>query len=97
MLSAHGRRIAIHVLPAAHLCLCTIAQLGVFPPPNEWGPWFIVFSVDFPASMLASRLDGVPPVAAYATVGTLWWYLLSAAALRFLGTQWRQTHGRGPG
>jgi hypothetical protein len=87
----------VWVLPVAHLSLCVTAQLGVFPPRNEWGPWFIVFAVDFPASILAGHLDAVPPILAYGAVGTLWWYLLSRAALAFLATSWRQTHGRGPG
>jgi hypothetical protein len=96
VLSPGAKRIAVHILPAIHLCICLATALGAFD--NEWGSWFVVFLIDFPASILGLFLANVLPQAlAFVAVGTTWWYLLSIAVLRFLGSGWRQTHGRGPG
>ncbi len=96
MPSSSAQRAAPYVLPAAHLCLCLVVQLGL--PHSEWSAWFFVYLIDFPVSILALVLDPpLPPLVSFGIVGTVWWYLISRAVLGSAAWLYRRARGRGPG
>lgn len=76
------------VLPILHICLCVAVATGVFGSDGSW-PWFLVFFVDFPFSilllLLLNRLNIANPFAVFVLLGTAWWYLI---------THWSGLHSR---
>jgi hypothetical protein len=69
---------ATFALPAAHLALCLFVQSGLVMATSEWSPWFIVYVVDFPVSILLLIAGAVlPPFVCFGVGGTAWWYLVS--------------------
>jgi hypothetical protein len=63
---------AIFLLPALHLCLCLAIQIGLIPNSVEWGVWFYIFLLDFPASVLSLFLGYIAlPFIAFRGLGHL--------------------------
>ena len=65
------------ILPVLHILLCVVEYLR----PNDW-QWIPLFVLDLPFALVIERLP-FPPIVAYATFGTLWWYLLCCAGRHF--------------
>jgi hypothetical protein len=70
-------RLLVYLLPSLHVlaCLATVAM---------GSDWKYVGLVDYPVSIAAVGLAwhyNWPPVLLFGILGTLWWYLLSRAAL----------------
>ncbi|HKM67929.1 MAG TPA: hypothetical protein VJX70_12250 [Candidatus Acidoferrum sp.] len=70
-------RLLVYLLPSLHICAClaTVAMNS---------DWKYVGLVDYPVSIAAVGLAwhyNWPPFLLFGILGTLWWYLLSRAAL----------------
>jgi hypothetical protein len=83
-MNRRAQHVASLVLPTLHLLWCLAIQLEVVPPSEGSWPWFPVFVVDLPFSMLpllaGSGLD-ISPFVLFGLTGTVWWYFVSRALI----------------
>ena len=77
----------VYILPSIHFAICLLSMLAyVLPPKLQFLGilWVVLNVVDFPVSGVAVMLawpNGFFAGAWIVVVGTLWWYLLSMAAV----------------
>jgi hypothetical protein len=71
-------RFGVHVLPLVHLCSCLVIAAAHLD--SAWG---YMLWIDAPASafILALAYNHDRPLILFGIIGTLWWYLLSFAAV----------------
>jgi hypothetical protein len=70
-------RMLVYLLPGLHVCACLVTLA-------TGSDWKYVGLIDYPVSIGAVGLAwhyNWPPFLLFGIIGTLWWYLLSRAAL----------------
>jgi len=75
----------VYLLPALHLCACTVSYVGLVIPGLQYlGILFtVILLVDLPISVLSYALGWRYSAIAVIWIfvaGTLWWYLLARGA-----------------
>ena len=80
-------------LAILHLAVCGAVAVGESTSRGEWSPWFYVFLLDFPASIVALVLPLIPGGVSFALVGTIWWYFLGHSVTTLLS---RRSGGSDP-
>lgn len=88
----------VYLLPAIHLCACSLALLGYVVPEFQFMGivWTAVMVADLPISLVAFGLSwrhGLLAALWIVGIGTLWWYLLARGA-KFVFHKFK---GRPPG
>ena len=81
-------------LAVLHLLACVAVVAGESFSRGEWSPWFYVFLLDFPASMVALALPVIPQSMSLAVVGTIWWYILGHSVTLLVGRTRAEAHRR---
>ena len=81
-------------LAILHLLVCVVVAAGERLSSGEWNPWFYVFLLDLPASMVALALPVIPQSVSLALVGTIWWYVLGHSVTLLLGRARAEAHHR---
>lgn len=79
-------RLFAYLLPSLHVlaCLTTAAANAM----NLGAGWEYIGTIDYPISILVVGLAwryNLSPFALFATIGTLWWYVLNRLAFYLFG------------